>query len=311
MNFAAVFPGQGSQSLGMMNDLASHFPIVKETFDQASEVLDKNLWEIVTQGPEALLSQTEITQPLMLAAGVATWRVWLSQQGPMPTMVAGHSLGEYSALVASETIDFATAVKLVGTRSALMQQAVPEGKGGMAAILGLDADTVVEGCAKAANGQVVEAVNFNSPEQTVIGGESDAVDRAMEVLTEMGAKRAIKLAMSVPSHCSLLKDISVDMAEALKLAPFSQAKFPVLHNVSANSCDSEQLSKEAVAEQLYKPVRWVETIQALESRGADTIIEFGPGKVLFGLNRRINRKLGNLTINDMASLEKALTAAKG
>ena len=311
MNFAAVFPGQGSQSLGMMSDLASHFPIVKETFDQASEILDKNLWEIVTQGPEELLSQTEITQPLMLAAGVATWRVWLSQQGPMPTTVAGHSLGEYSALVASETIDFTTAVKLVGTRSALMQKAVPEGKGGMAAILGLDADTVVEGCAKAANGQVVEAVNFNSPEQTVIGGESDAVDRAMEVLIEMGAKRAIKLAMSVPSHCSLLKGISVDMAQALALAEFSQAKFPVLHNVSADSCATEQLSKAAVAEQLYKPVRWVETIQALESRGADTIIEFGPGKVLFGLNRRINRKLGNLTINDMASLEKALTAAKG
>ena len=311
MNFAAVFPGQGSQSLGMMNDLASHFPIVKETFDQASEVLEKNLWEIVTQGPEELLSQTEITQPLMLAAGVATWRVWLSQEGPMPATVAGHSLGEYSALVASETIDFATAVRLVGTRSALMQKAVPEGKGGMAAILGLDAAVVVEGCAKAANGQVVEAVNFNSPEQTVIGGESDAVDRAMEVLTEMGAKRAIKLAMSVPSHCSLLKGISVDMAEALKLAQFNQAKIPVLHNVSADSCGSEQLSKDAVAEQLYKPVRWVETIQALETRGADTIIEFGPGKVLFGLNRRINRKLGNLTINDMASLEKALTAAKG
>ena len=311
MKFAAVFPGQGSQSLGMMNDLSSHFSIVKETFDQASEVLNKNLWSIVTEGPEELLSQTEITQPLMLAAGVATWRVWLAQEGPMPEIVAGHSLGEYSALVASEAINFETAVKLVGTRSALMQQAVPEGKGGMAAILGLDAETVIEGCSKAANGQVVEAVNFNSPEQTVIGGESDAVDRAMEVLTEMGAKRAIKLAMSVPSHCSLLKGISVDMAEALAQASFSQSKIPVLHNVSADTSNSEALLKEAVAEQLYKPVRWVETINALESRGADTIIEFGPGKVLFGLNRRINRKLGNLTINDMASLEKALTAAKG
>lgn len=311
MKFAAVFPGQGSQSLGMMNDLSSHFPIVKETFEQASEVLGKDLWTIVTEGPEELLSQTEITQPLMLAAGVATWRVWLSQEGPMPLTVAGHSLGEYSALVASDTIDFTTAVKLVGTRSSLMQQAVPDGMGGMAAILGLDADTVIEGCRKASNGQVVEAVNFNSPEQTVIGGESDAVDRAMEVLTEMGAKRAIKLAMSVPSHCSLLKGISVDMAEALAQAQFNQSKIPVLHNVSADICDNEALLKAAVAEQLYKPVRWVETINALETRGADTIIEFGPGKVLFGLNRRINRKLGNLTINDMASLEKALTAAKG
>lgn len=311
MNFAAVFPGQGSQSLGMMDDLAFHFPIVKETFDQASDVLEQDLWQIVTAGPEELLSQTMITQPLMLAAGVATWRVWLSQDGSMPTATAGHSLGEYSALVASGTIDYATAVKLVGIRSSLMQQAVPEGKGGMAAILGLDAEAVIEGCAKAADGQIVEAVNFNSPEQTVIGGESDAVDRAMQVLSEMGAKRAIKLAMSVPSHCSMLKEISADMAEALAQANFAKSDIPVLHNVSADTCDSEESMKTTVAEQLYKPVRWVETIHALESHGADTIIEFGPGKVLFGLNRRINRKLGNLTINDMASLEKALTAAKG
>lgn len=311
MNFAAVFPGQGSQSLGMMSDLAAHFPIVKETFDQASDILDKNLWEIVTVGPENLLSQTEITQPLMLAAGVATWRVWLSQEGPMPAAMAGHSLGEYSALVASGAINFQSAAKLVGKRSALMQQAVPEGTGGMAAILGLDSGQVIEGCEKAAQGQVVEAVNFNSPEQTVIGGESEAVDRAMEVLTEMGAKRAIKLAMSVPSHCSLLKDISADMADALKEADFAEPDISVLHNVSADTCVGVDATREAVAKQLYKPVRWVETIQALESKGSDTIIEFGPGKVLFGLNRRINRKLGNLTINDMASLEKALAAAKG
>lgn len=311
MNFAAVFPGQGSQSLGMMNDLASHFPVTQDTFDQASEVLGKDLWKVITEGPEALLSQTEITQPLMLAAGVATWRVWLSQGGPMPVAMAGHSLGEYSALVASEVIDYATAVDLVGKRSSLMQRAVPEGKGGMAAILGLEAAEIVEGCAKAANGQVVEAVNFNSPEQTVIGGDSDAVDRAMEVLTEMGAKRAIKLAMSVPSHCTLLKGISVDMAEALNKVSFSDAKVPVLHNISAEVCEGLDATRDAIAQQLYKPVRWVETVQALETRGADTIIEFGPGKVLFGLNRRINRKLGNLTINDMASLEKALVAMKG
>jgi len=311
MNFAAVFPGQGSQSLGMMNDLSSHFPVVKETFEQASDELGKNLWTIVTEGPESLLSQTEITQPLMLVAGVATWRVWSEQGGPMPSAMAGHSLGEYSALVASDALAFSTAVQLVGQRSSLMQQAVPEGKGGMAAILGLDAEQVMEGCAKAAEGQVVEAVNFNSPEQTVIGGEVEAVERAMTVLAEMGAKRTIKLAMSVPSHCRLLKDISVTMAEALGKAGFVVPSVPVLHNISAASCQDVDAMRTAMAEQLYRPVRWVETIQALESQGAGTIIEFGPGKVLFGLNRRINRKLGNLTINDMASLEKALAAVKG
>ncbi len=311
MNFSAVFPGQGSQSLGMMNDLSNHFPVVKETFDQASDILGKNLWEIVSNGPDELLSQTEITQPLMLAAGVATWRVWLSQEGPMPQAMAGHSLGEYSALVASGAVDYATAVALVGKRASLMQQAVPEGVGGMAAILGLEAEQVIAGCAKAANGQVVEAVNFNSPEQTVIGGEAEAVDRAMAVLSEMGAKRTIKLAMSVPSHCCLLKDISLQMAEALQAADFSEPKINVFHNVSAKTCDGVDAIKAILAEQLYKPVRWVEIINALESCGSDTIIEFGPGKVLFGLNRRINRKLGNLTINDMASLEKALAAVKG
>ena len=311
MNFAAVFPGQGSQSLGMVDDLSSSFPIVKETFEQASDVLSKDLWKIVTEGPEELLSQTEITQPLMLAAGVAVWRVWKQQGGAMPSAMAGHSLGEYSALVASEMLDFQVAAALVGTRSSLMQGAVPEGTGGMAAILGLTADQVVEGCAKASADTVVEAVNFNSPEQTVIGGHAEAVDRAMAVMTEMGAKRVIKLAMSVPSHCSLLKGISVEMAEALTSAEFAQATVPVYHNVSAATSSSLDAARVLMAEQLYQPVRWVETIQALENQGADTIIEFGPGKVLFGLNRRINRKLGNLMVNDQASLEKALAATQG
>ena len=312
MNFAAVFPGQGSQSLGMVDDLSSGFPIVKETFEQASDVLGKDLWKIVTEGPEELLSQTEITQPLMLAAGVSVWRVWQQQGGAMPSAMAGHSLGEYSALVASEMLDFKVAAALVGTRSSLMQGAVPEGTGGMAAILGLTADQVVDGCAKASTADsVVEAVNFNSPEQTVIGGHVEAVDRAMEVLTEMGAKRVIKLAMSVPSHCSLLKGISVNMSEALTAATFNSSIVPVYHNVSAAPSESLDSARQAMAEQLYKPVRWVETIQALETQGADTIIEFGPGKVIFGLNRRINRKLGNLMVNDQASLEKALAATQG
>ncbi|MGB1310103.1 MAG: ACP S-malonyltransferase [Leucothrix sp.] len=311
MNFAAVFPGQGSQSLGMMNDLAQSHSIIKDTFDEASEILSKDLWEIVTEGPEALLSQTETTQPLMLVAGVSTWRLWLAQGGAMPSAMAGHSLGEYSALVASETIDFPTAVTLVAKRSSLMQQAVPEGVGGMAAILGLTADEVIKGCEQASESQIVEAVNFNSPEQTVIGGHSEAVDRAMVVLSEMGAKRTIKLAMSVPSHCALLKDIAVEMATALAAAEFQAAKVAVFHNVNAQPSHSEENCRKAVAEQLYRPVKWVDTIHALETQGADTIIEFGPGKVLFGLNRRINRKLGNLTVNDTASFEKALAATQG
>lgn len=310
MNFAAVFPGQGSQSLGMMNDLAESHPSIKDTFNESSEILSNNLWQIVTEGPEALLSQTETTQPLMLTAGVAVWRLWLAQGGTMPSAMAGHSLGEYSALVASNAIDFPTAVKLVAKRSSLMQQAVPEGVGGMAAILGLTREQVVAGCEKAAGEQVVEAVNFNSPEQTVIGGHNEAVDRAMGVLSEMGAKRTIKLAMSVPSHCSLLKDIAVEMASALDSAAFQQSTVPVFHNVSAGPSHSDQECRKSVAEQLYRPVKWVDTIQALESSGADTIIEFGPGKVLFGLNRRINRKLGNLTIHDTASFDKALAATQ-
>ena len=310
MNFAAVFPGQGSQSLGMMNDLSDSHPIIKDTFSEASEVLSRDLWAIVTEGPEELLSQTETTQPLMLTAGVAIWRLWQAQGGATPSAMAGHSLGEYSALVASGVVDFPTAVSLVAKRSSLMQQAVPEGVGGMAAILGLTAEQVIEGCAQAAQDQVVEAVNFNSPEQTVIGGHNEAVDRAMAVLNEMGAKPAIKLAMSVPSHCSLLKDIANEMAKALSAAPLQESKIALFHNVSAKASDSVDDCRKAIAEQLYRPVKWVDTIQALESQGADTIIEFGPGKVLFGLNRRINRKLGNLTINDTASFEKALAATQ-
>jgi len=310
MNFAAVFPGQGSQSLGMMNDLAASHSSIKETFAEASEILSRDLWEIITDGPEALLSQTETTQPLMLTAGVATWRLWQLQGGAMPSAMAGHSLGEYSALVASGVIDFTAAVSLVAKRASLMQQAVPDGIGGMAAILGLTSEQVIEGCAKAAGDQVVEAVNFNSPEQTVIGGHSEAVDRAMVILGEMGAKRTIKLAMSVPSHCALLKDIATEMSNALNAAEFQTAQVPVFHNVSASPSDSEQACRQAVAEQLYRPVKWVDTIHALESQGADTIIEFGPGKVLFGLNRRINRKLGNIPINDTASFDKALAATQ-
>jgi len=308
MSFAAVFPGQGSQSLGMMNELASGSALVEQTFQQASEVIGQDLWTIVSDGPEELLSETTITQPLMLAAGVATWRVWQERGGLAPTAMAGHSLGEYSALVAANAMSFETAATLVKQRPELMQAAVPEGSGGMAAILGLTAEQVVEGCAKASTAGVVEAVNFNSPEQTVIGGESAAVDHAMDVLKDMGAKRTVKLAMSVPSHCSLLTEIAETLGGSLQRADLQMPETPVIHNVNADVASSVDTMKTTVASQLFKPVRWVDTITAFEQRSVNTIIEFGPGKVLFGLTRRINRSLGNLTINDLASLDKALAA---
>lgn len=307
MAFAAVFPGQGSQSTGMLAELADSFTEVKQTFQQASDLLDKDLWQL-TLTEDGSLNQTENTQPVMLAAGVAVWRVWLAQGGNMPVGMAGHSLGEYSALVAAGILSFEDAMTLVSSRASLMQQAVPEGEGAMAAILGLDDDKVVSVCAQAAEGGVVEAVNFNSPGQVVIAGDVEAIDRAMEQLKDAGAKRVIKLAVSVPSHCSLMKDAATKLAEKFSSATFSAAKIPVLHNVSSKRFAKADDIKTALSEQLFKPVLWVDTINALKNDlGADNIVEFGPGKILFGLNRRIDRKLGNVCVHDSASLEKALT----
>ena len=310
MAFAAVFPGQGSQSTGMLADLASSFPDVKETFQQASDVLGKDLWQL-TLTDDGSLNKTENTQPVMLVAGVATWKIWQSQGGSLPVGMAGHSLGEYSALVASGILSFDDAMSLVANRASFMQQAVADGEGAMAAIIGLDDDQVVSVCAEAAEDGVAEAVNFNSPGQVVIAGDTAAIDRAIEQLKAAGAKRAIKLAVSVPSHCSLMKDASQKLAEKLSGVSFSEALVPVLHNVNASSVDNADDIKTALSEQLFKPVRWVDTINNLKNDlGAQTIIEFGPGKVLFGLNRRIDRKLGNICIHDTASLEKALEMCK-
>jgi len=307
MQFAAVFPGQGSQSVGMLSELAENFDDIKSTFQEGSDVLGKDLWAITKDEDTTSLNQTENTQPIMLAAGIAVWRVWLAQGGCLPTGMAGHSLGEYSALVASGVIDFSDAIKLVSQRAQLMQQAVPDGVGAMAAILGLEDDVIVKICADANTKGIVEAVNFNSPGQVVIAGEVNAVDFAIEKLTEAGAKRAIKLPVSVPSHCSLLKDAASQLEPALKEATFLEAKFPVIQNFEAKSYDNTQAQKEALAKQLYQPVLWVDTINNLNTvHSADTIIEFGPGKVLFGLNRRINRSLGNICVSDTSSLEKAL-----
>ena len=312
MQFAAVFPGQGSQSLGMLAELSTEFSEVKETFAEASDSLGRNLWAMVNAEDAKDLNKTINTQPAMLAAGVSVWRIWLAKGGCLPVAMAGHSLGEYSALVASGSLDYKEAIKLVSQRAILMQQAVPEGSGGMAAILGLDDDEIVNICADLSSEKgIVEAVNFNSPGQVVIAGDNNMVEVAMEKLTEAGAKRVIKLPVSVPSHCSLMKPAADKLSKALADTSFSKSEFPVLQNVAAQVFDNSTEKSLALAKQMYKPVMWVDTIKTLEkSYGAETIIEFGPGKILFGLNRRINRKLGNICISDVASLEKALTMCK-
>ncbi|HIO93119.1 MAG TPA: [acyl-carrier-protein] S-malonyltransferase [Leucothrix mucor] len=308
MAFAAVFPGQGSQSTGMLADLSSAFPVVKETFQQASDLLNKDLWQL-TLSNDGSLNQTENTQPVMLAAGVAVWRVWQSEGGSLPVGMAGHSLGEYSALVASGVLSFDDAVTLVASRASFMQQAVADGEGAMAAIIGLNDKQVIDVCAQAAEDGVAEAVNFNSPGQVVIAGDTKAIDRAIEQLKTAGAKRAIKLAVSVPSHCSLMKGAAAQLAEKLLDMTLADSSTPVLHNVNAQNLKHADDIKLALSEQLFKPVRWVDTINSLKNDlSADTIIEFGPGKILFGLNRRIDRKLGNICIHDSASLEKALVS---
>ena len=306
MAFAAVFPGQGSQSTDMLAQLADSFSEVKETFQQASDFLDRDLWQL-TLTDDGSLNQTENTQPVMLTAGIAVWRVWQSQGGTLPKGMAGHSLGEYSALVAAGVLSFEDALELVSTRASLMQQAVPEGEGAMAAILGLKDEQVIAACKQAAEDGVAEAVNFNSPGQVVIAGDSKAIDRAIELLKIAGAKRAIKLAVSVPSHCSLMKNAAIKLSEKFSEVSFSSTNIPVIHNVNTQSFNNIDEVKTSLSEQLFKPVLWVDTIHKLKNDlGVDSIVEFGPGKILFGLNRRIDRTLGNICVHDSASLEKAL-----
>ncbi|MBU0656337.1 MAG: ACP S-malonyltransferase [Gammaproteobacteria bacterium] len=307
MTIAGIFPGQGSQSLGMLSELGATFPEIRATFQNASDVLGRDLWQMAQEGPEAALNSTENTQPLMLAAGIAVWNVWLKQGGCQPAAVAGHSLGEYSALVAAGVLDFADAVSLVAERARLMQSSVTEGEGAMAAILGLEDDQIVAACAQAANGEVVEAVNFNSPGQVVIAGSAAAVERAIQVATEMGAKKAVKLSVSVPSHCALMKPAAEKLSARLLSSTFTAANMPVLHNVDATARSSAADTRTALEQQLYRPVRWGDTIQRLQGEyGVTAAIEFGPGKVLTGLNRRIDRKLGAVCVHDNKTLEEAL-----
>jgi [acyl-carrier-protein] S-malonyltransferase len=304
MKSAFVFPGQGSQSVGMLADLAAEFSIVGDTFEQASAALGYDLWQLVAAGPEEQLNQTDRTQPAMLTAGVAVWRVWQSVSEIKPAYFAGHSLGEYTALVAADALDFADAVKLVEKRGQFMQQAVPVGEGAMAAILGLDDDIVRDLCAEASAQGVVEAVNFNSPGQVVIAGSTAAVKRAIELATEKGAKRALQLPVSVPSHCELMKPAAEQLADELDKIDVRMPSTPVIHNASVTAASDTNELKQLLAAQLYSPVRWVETIQWFATQGVDTVVESGPGKVLAGLNKRIDKSQMALPLFDPATLEK-------
>jgi [acyl-carrier-protein] S-malonyltransferase len=287
MKTAFLFPGQGSQSVGMMNGL-SQYPEVRQTFDEASAALGEDLWKLVTEGPVETLNQTTYTQPAMLAADIATWRVYLGQGGAMPAVMAGHSLGEIAALVAAGALDFADAVKLTRFRAEAMQNAVPEGVGAMAAVLGLDDDAVRAVCAEAAQGEVLEPVNLNSPGQVVIAGNKAAVERGMALAREKGAKRALPLPVSVPSHSSLMQPAADKFRAYLESVNLRVPSVPVLQNADVQAFTDPAVIKDALARQLHSPVRWVETVQALAGQGIVRCVECGPGKVLAGLVKRIN-----------------------
>ena len=305
--FAITFAGQGSQSVGMMAGFAG-MPAVQRTFEEASAVLKIDLWAMAVDGPADVQNQTVNTQPLMLCAGVATFRAWQDNGGAAPAFFAGHSLGEYTALVAAGALDFADALQLVRLRAEAMQDAVPEGTGGIAAVLGLDAEQVRAVCIDAADGDVLEAVNLNSPGQIVIAGHRTAVERGMALAKSRGAKRALMLPMSVPSHCALMKPAAEKLARALETVACRVPPTPVIQNADVRAFSSTAEIKKALVEQLYRPVRWIETIQAIAAGGAGTVIECVPGKVLTGLNKRIDPNLNCLAITDGASLIAAVEA---
>lgn len=304
--FAIVFPGQGSQTVGMLADLAEQFDVVKQTFAEASDALGYDLWALVQDGPVKDLNQTQRTQPALLTASVAIWRVWQQQGGAQPVVLAGHSLGEYSALVCAGVIDFQSAVKLVELRGKLMQEAVPAGIGAMSAIIGLDNDAIAAACAQAAEDQVCSPVNFNSPGQVVIAGNKEAVERANVLCKEAGAKRALPLPVSVPSHCALMKPAADKLAIALEGLAFNAPTIPVINNADVATEIDPVAIKLALVKQLYNPVRWTETVERMASEGVEELLEMGPGKVLTGLTKRIDRALSGAAVNDVASLTAAL-----
>lgn len=308
--FAFVFPGQGSQSRGMMNGYAD-FAAVRDTFTEASDILNQDLWQLASEGSDAELNATVNTQPLMLTAGVAVYRAWQSRLGAVPAMMAGHSLGEYTALVAAGALRFADALPLVRYRAQCMQQAVPEGVGGIAAILGLDDELVRAVCAEGAQNEVLEAVNYNSPGQVVIAGNRAAVERGMELAKAKGAKRAIMLPMSVPSHCSLLKGAAEQLRTYLADVAICAPAIPVLHNADVAAYSDGDSIRDALVRQLYSPVRWVETVLEFGKQGVTHNVECAPGKVLAGLNKRIDLNQQASAINDGAALTLALATIRG
>ncbi len=303
---AIFFPGQGAQSVGMLDALAAAYPDVRRTFEEASEALGKDLWQLVSQGPKDDLDRTENTQPAMLAAGVAVWRVWRRLSERPASLMAGHSLGEYAALVAADAMPFADGVRLAADRARFMQEAVPAGEGAMAAVLGLDDDQVVALCAEQAQGAVLAAVNFNSTGQVVIAGETAAVTRAIAAAKAAGAKRALPLPVSVPSHCDLMRPAAERLAQRLMDVPLSLPTIPVIHNVTVTPADSVDALRELLVRQLYSPVRWVETVRSVTQQGVTMAIECGPGKVLTGLCKRIDDKLTTLPVFDPKTLDTAL-----
>lgn len=304
--FAFVFPGQGSQSIGMLADLAEQYNTVTTTFAEASEALGFDLWALVQSGPEEDLNKTENTQPALLTASTAIWRVWQESNGPKPVFLAGHSLGEYSALVAAEVLPLAEAVVLVQKRGEFMQQAVAPGEGSMAAIIGLQDAQVEQACADAGQGQVVSAVNYNAPGQVVIAGEKAAVDRAVVLCKEAGAKRALPLSVSVPSHCALMQPAAEKLKQALDQLELKAPVIPVVNNVDAKLESAPDAIKEALVRQLYSPVRWVDSVNYMVSEGVIATYECGPGKVLSGLNKRIAKQLDIKALQDSQSLVAAV-----
>jgi len=304
--FAFVFPGQGSQTVGMLTELAAAYPAVEATFREASDVLGYDLWQLVSQGPAEALNKTWQTQPALLAASVAIYRVWQQQGGKQPALMAGHSLGEYSALVCSGVLDFADAIKLVELRGKLMQEAVPEGTGAMQAIIGLDDAAIAKACEESAQGEVVSPVNFNSPGQVVIAGNKDAVERAGAACKAAGAKRALPLPVSVPSHCALMKPAADKLALTLENITFNAPVVPVINNVDVKAETDADAIRHALIRQLYSPVRWTESVEAMAAQGVTQLFEMGPGKVLTGLTKRIVDGLSAAAVNDTASLTAAL-----
>ena len=307
-HLAFVFPGQGSQKIGMLAELAAEYSVVEATFAEASSVLGYDLWSLVQTGAQDEINLTERTQPLLLTASVSVWRVWQEKNGAQPALMAGHSLGEWSALVCAGVVDFKDAVKLVQQRGKFMQEAVPAGQGAMAAIIGLDDQLILEACKKAEQGEVVAAVNFNSPGQVVIAGAAAAVERASVLCKEAGAKRALPLPVSAPFHTELMRPAADRLAEQVAATTFASPKIPVVHNVTADVEASPDKIKAIMIEQIYSPVRWVDCVNAMSAQGITTTLECGPGKVLSGLNKRINSELTTASVEKPEELSAVLAS---